>query len=169
MADEPDMDAPVTRRELRDELAKYPTRTELHEALATWGGALEERIVTRITAHTTAEITKQITASEERMTARMGTEIARHVAASEERMSAEIARHVTASEGRMSAEIARHVTASEERIRADMHACFEPHDGVPERVTNLEQLVPRVERLEAKVFAPRRSSRPTKRRAAKRR
>jgi hypothetical protein len=149
----------------------------LHEALATWAGALEERIVTRITAHTTAEITKHVTASEERMTARMSTEIARHVTASEERMTArmstESARHVTASEermtARMSTEIARHVTASEERIRADMHACFEPHDGVPERVTNLEQLVPRVERLEAKVFASRRSSRPTKRRVAKRR
>jgi hypothetical protein len=99
----------------------------------------------------------------------MTAEIARHVTAREERMTAEIARHVTASEERMTAEIARHVTASEERIRADMHACFEPHDGVPERVTSLEQLVPRVERLEAKVFAPRRSSRPTKRRVAKRR
>jgi hypothetical protein len=151
VADEPDMDAPVTRRELREELAKYPTRTELHEALATWAGALEERIVTRITAHTTAEITKHIAASEERMTARIGTEIA-------------------ASEERMTAEIARHVTASEERIRADMHACFEPHDDVPERVTKVEELVPRVERLEAKVFAPKRASRAPKRRtSAKRR
>jgi hypothetical protein len=50
-----------------------------------------------------------------------------------------------------------------------MRAVFEPLKDTAERVAKLEQLVPRLERLEAKVFAPRRSSRPTKRRAAKRR
>jgi len=79
-----DMDHPVTRRELREELANHPTRQELreelancptrkelHEALAVWGGALEERIVTRIMAHTTAEIARHVTASEERIRADM--------------------------------------------------------------------------------------------------
>ena len=83
-----DMDHPVTRRELREELANHPTRQELreelanhptrqelHEALAVWAGALEERIVTgvtaQITAHTTAEIARHMTASEERIRADM--------------------------------------------------------------------------------------------------
>ena len=42
-------------------------------------------------------------------------------------------------------------------MRDYMRALLEPHDGVPERVTKLEEeLVPRVERLEAQVFAPKR-------------
>lgn len=56
-------------------------------------------------------------------------------------------------------EIARHVTASEERIRAELRACFEPHNGVPERVAQLEDLVPRVEKLEERVFAAKRRRR----------
>jgi hypothetical protein len=56
-------------------------------------------------------------------------------------------------------EIARHVTASEERIRAEMRACFEPLNGVPERVARLEELIPRVEKLEQRVFAPKRRGR----------
>lgn len=59
----------------------------------------------------------------------------------------------------LTGEIARHVTASEERIRAEMRACFEPHNGVPERVTRLEELVPRVEKLEERVFAAKRRRR----------
>jgi hypothetical protein len=105
MTDE--MAHPVTRRELREELASYPTRKELHEALDIWARVLEDRLVIRINAHT-------------------------------------------------SSEIARHVTASDELIRADVRTMLEPHDGVPERVSGLEA---RVDRLEAKVLAPKRSRR----------
>ena len=163
MADEPEMDAPVTRRELREELANlptreelakyptrddlrqelanYPTRKELHEALDIWGTELERRITANVTANVTASVTANVTAN------------------------------VTASlSASLSAEMARQFQAYDERMRDYTRALLEPHDGVPERVTKIEQeLVPRVERLEAKVFAPKRSSRPTKRRAAKRR
>ncbi len=69
------------------------------------------------------------------------------------RVTAQVTVQVTAH---TSAEIARHVTASEERIRADMRAMLDPHHGVPDRVTGLEA---RVERLEAKVLAPKRARR----------
>jgi hypothetical protein len=74
-----------------------------------------------------------------------------------------------ASIDKFSADMASQFRAYEERMRDYMRAVFEPLKDTAERVAKLEQLVPRLERLEAKVFAPRRSSRPTKRRAAKRR
>lgn len=64
------------------------------------------------------------------------------------------------------ADFARWATTILETIRAEIRAAFEPHDDVPERVTKLEALPPRVERLEARVFAPKRETkraRPTKR------
>jgi hypothetical protein len=126
------MDAPVTRRELREELANYPTRKELHESLEAWAHVLIERMDKQ-----GAQITAQL--------------------------SAQLSAQMSAAFSVQNEEIARQFRASEERMRDFMRACLEPHDGVPERVTKLEELRPRVERLEAKVFAPKR------RRAAKRR
>jgi hypothetical protein len=60
--------------------------------------------------------------------------------------------------------MARQLQAYDERMRDYTRALLEPHDGVPERVTKLEELEPRVERLEAKVFAPKRRRRVAKRR-----
>jgi len=58
----------------------------------------------------------------------------------------------------ITAEMARQFQAYDERNRDYMRALLEPHDGVPERVTKLEEeLVPRVEKLEARVFASKRS------------
>lgn len=71
---------------------------------------------------------------------------------------------VTAS---INAEMARQIQASDERMRDYMGALLEPHDGVPERVTKLEELEPRVERLEARVFAPKPRRPPARRRARK--
>lgn len=130
MADELDMDAPVTRRELREELANYPTRAELHEALGIWAAEIERRVTVSVSAE---------------LSAQLGAQLSAHISA-------------------QNAEIARQFRASEERMRDFMRACLEPHDGVPERVTTLEELVPRVERLETKVFAPKRRRRPAKRR-----
>jgi hypothetical protein len=55
------MDAPVTRRELREELANYATRRELHEALDTWAGAIIDKITTQVTTQVTAQVTAQVT------------------------------------------------------------------------------------------------------------
>jgi hypothetical protein len=55
-----------------------------------------------------------------------------------------------------SADIASQFRAYEERMRDFLRALMDPHHGVPERVTGLEA---RVERLEAKVLAPKRSRR----------
>lgn len=84
MTDE--MDHPVTRRELREELASYPTRKELHEALEIWGGELENRLERKmlvIGEHIAAHVTAQVTAH-------TSAEIARHVTASEERIRADM-------------------------------------------------------------------------------
>jgi hypothetical protein len=106
MTEPPNMDEPVTRR-------------ELHEALGIWGGNLMARM-DRQAEVVTAQVTAQVTAA-------------------------------------MSVELARQIQASDERMRDYMRALLEPHDGVPERVTKLEEeLVPRVEKLEARAFSPKR-------------
>ena len=81
----------------------------------------------------------------------------------DERIDKKLAAALAAQSAQLTAqltgEIARHLTASEGRIRAEMRACFEPLNGVPERVARLEELVPRVEKLEQPVFAPKRRGR----------
>lgn len=77
----------------------------------------------------------------------------RIVELTDERIDKKLELALAGQSAQLTREIARHVTASEERIRAEMRACFEPHNGVPERVTRLEELVPRVEKLEQRVFA----------------
>lgn len=69
------------------------------------------------------------------------------------------------------ADFARWATTILETLRAEIRAVFEPHDDVPERVTKLEELPARVERLEARVFAPKRETkraRPAKRTSRRR-
>lgn len=74
MPDEPDMDAPVTRR-------------ELHRSLETWAGA----IIENLTATLTAKMQAMFDASERRLYA----EIARATSASAEALRAEIAAAAT--------------------------------------------------------------------------
>jgi hypothetical protein len=153
MTDE--MDQPVTRRELREELAmtrrefreelaNYPTRTELHEALEAWGNTIMDRMDKRMDVRFAAQSAQLTT----QLTAQLTTQLTTQLTAETARLSAHL-----------SHEIARHVTASEERLRSDMRAMLDPHHGVPERVTGLEA---RVDRLEAKVLAPKRRRRPTR-------
>jgi hypothetical protein len=75
----------------------------------------------------------------------------------EDRITEKVTEKVTANvTATLSVEMARQIQASEERMRDFMRALMDPHHGVPERVMGLEA---RVERLEAKVLAPKRSRR----------
>ena len=142
MADEPDMDAPVTRRELREELAKLPSREDLAK-------------------HPTREdLAKHPTREELREVLR--EEFANYPTRTE--LHETLGIWAAELERRISAEMARLFGAYDERMRDYTRALLEPHDRVPERVTKLEELEPRVERLEAKVFAPKRRRRVAKRR-----
>lgn len=66
-------------------------------------------------------------------------------------------------------DFARWATTILETVRAEIRAVFEPHDRVPARVAKLEALEPRVDRLEAHVFAPKRAKRARPKRASRRR
>ena len=59
---EPDMDAPVTRR-------------ELHEALGTWGGALKAELKTELKAEIIGEVKVLIEASEGRVIAELRAQV----------------------------------------------------------------------------------------------
>ena len=143
MTEPRNMDEPVTRR-------------ELHEALEIWGAELERRITANVTENVTANVTANVTSN-------LRASVAADVIAN---LTANVPGSLYTI---LSTEMARQLRASEERSRDFMRALFDPFRDHPKRLPTVEELVPRVERLEAKVFAPKRSSRPTKRRAAKRR
>ncbi len=124
--DDDDMDKPVTRRELREILADYPTKRDLREALAeypkrveleAWGGALNAKIDT-----TTARLDAKIDALGARVD-RLGVEL--------------------------SAELAQHTNRILDAVYAITGAVDEKYNDLP----------PRVLRLEAKVFPPKRQRR----------
>jgi hypothetical protein len=123
------MSTPVTRAELREELARYPTKAELHEALARsdatfdtkldlWGGALLARM---------AELETRLRVERRADLDRFGREL-----------RAEI--HL---------EFATQLRSFEEFTRSMIVAINEPYRDLPPRVT----------RLENKVFAPKRKRR----------
>jgi hypothetical protein len=85
--------------------------------------------------------------------AEMKTELRSEMSAIKKELRGEM----TDLRGQMSIDFGRWANTIIEALRADWRAQLEPHNGVPERVTKLEEeLVPRVERLEVRVFAPKR-------------
>jgi hypothetical protein len=79
MSNATDMSTPVTRSELREELKRFATKTDLE----VWGGALGERI-----AESHEKLSAKIAESHEKLSAK--------IAESHEKLSAELARHAKA-------------------------------------------------------------------------
>ena len=110
-----DMSTPVTRGELREELARFELRSEqleqkFDQKFELWGGALLARI----------------TESEQRMLAR--------ISESEQRMLARI----TESEQRLQTELGRHFRAAHEAMAAQISVIDEKYADLPGRVRRLE-------------------------------
>lgn len=112
------------------------TRGELHRSLETWAGAIEHKIVDRIGA----------------MLDRLETRLEQRFKAIDERF--------TAIDERFG-EVRALILNTEETLIARMDSMFDAHRDVPKRLSALEdlELKPRVEKLEAAVFAPRSRSR----------
>jgi hypothetical protein len=132
---EDDMDKPVTRRELREELADYPKRQELE----TWGGALNAKIdatASRLDAKIEAlgsRLDAKIDALRHDMTARFDAS----------------SREMAATFDALSLELARHANRILDSTREMVGVIDEKYNDLPRRVTTLE----------AKVFPPKRQRR----------
>jgi hypothetical protein len=122
------MSAPVTRGELRAELAQLETRFD--EKLELWGGALLARMDQRFEV-----VDQRFAALEQRFEQRF------------ERMAAWMTASMAASEQRLMAEMARHATAGQEYLSTQIAVVDQKYAGLPARV----------DRLETKVFKPRAS------------
>jgi hypothetical protein len=109
-----DMSTPVTRGELREELA------QLERKLESWGGALLARIQSG---------ERRIESSERRLLAR--------IESGEQRML----ERIDASEQRLLAELARHTRASSEDMSAQISVFDEKYADLPPRVSRLETKV----------------------------
>lgn len=118
------------------------TRGELHEALETWGGALEARINARNEPRFAA-IDRRFEAIDARF------------AAMQERMDARFD------------ELRALIMTTATMLIDRMNAMWDPVRDLPGRVAKIEdaQLPERVTKLEARVFAKRRASKTTRRRA----
>jgi hypothetical protein len=137
-----DMSTPVTRGELREELALLEQKIEqkleqkleqkFDQKLELWGGALLARIT---------ESDQRAKESEQRLLARI-TESEQRAIESEQRALA----RATESEQRMLTEIARHIRAANEAMIAQLSVIDEKYTDLPGRVR----------RLETKVFAAKR-------------
>ncbi len=110
MPDASDMSHPVTRAELREELAKHPTKAELALHLQGWA----DRLIDLFRAEMSAVRNDMRTLREE-----------------------------------LGAELARHVRAANEEMRDWTRAFDDRYKDLP----------PRVDKLETKVFAPKRRRR----------
>jgi len=125
-----DMSTPVTRSELREELAQLERKLEI------WGGALLARIQSgeqRIQSGQ-QRLLARIESGEQRLLAR--------IESGEHRML----ERIDASEQRLLAELARHTRASSEEMSAQISIIDEKY----------ADLLPRVSQLDTKVFAPKR-------------
>jgi cell division septum initiation protein DivIVA len=116
------MSTPVTRGELREELALLEQKIEqkFDQKLELWGGALLARIT---------ESDQRAKESEQRLLAR-ATE-------SEQRLLA----RATESEQRLLTEIARHIRAANEAMIAQLSVIDEKYADLPRRVRRLETKV----------------------------
>lgn len=114
------------------------TRGELHEALETWGGAIEARAEARFKA------------IDQRFEA-----VDRRFAAMQERMDARFD------------ELRALIMTTATMLIDRMNAMWDPIRDLPTRVSTIEdaKLPERVTKLEARVFAKRRASKSTRRRA----
>jgi hypothetical protein len=120
------MDAPVTRREIID-------------ALDNWAGAIIERVTTTLTTTLTTTFTTAMAAMEARLGLRI-TAMGEAMIAMEGGLRGEM----RAMEGRLMHELGRATRGSEEELTTRIKVVDEQYKDLP----------PRVQRLEAKVFAP---------------
>jgi hypothetical protein len=151
MSDE--VNAPVTRAELREELKNHPTRAELKAELDPIRDALKQHDLRFDAMMATmgemfAAIGQQIAAIGQRlvgMEQRMvGTE--QRMGAMEKGMGAmeqRIGQQMVAMEQRLTDELRRHTSSSADASRSELAVVDDKYKDLPERVT----------KLEAKVFA----------------
>ena len=136
--DTTDMATPVTRGEMRAELVQFEARFD--QKLEMWGGALLERIKA-----SEQGLIERIKASEHRLIERIKASeqcLIERIKASEQRLI----ERIDDSERRLLTELARHTRASHEEMSTQVSVIDEKYADLP----------PRVRRLEAEVFAPRR-------------
>ena len=112
------MNEPVTRAELREELAKLAT----HFALEMWIGALREQLIADA-----QQREDRLKADAQQGEDRLKADAQQR----EERITSTITKHV-------STEIARHVGAVLERTRTEIGAVDEKYRDVPPRLANVE-------------------------------
>jgi exonuclease VII large subunit len=122
-----DMSTPVTRGELRAELAQFEIRFD--QKLEHWGGALlariesgEQRMLKRMFEH--------MDSSEQRMLAR--------IESGEQRMLKRMFEHMDSSEQRMLTDLSRHANAIQEAMSAQISVIDEKYTDLPARVSWLE-------------------------------
>lgn len=129
MVDATDMSTPVTRGELREELEQRLAHLATKAELEIWGGALLARIQSGEQG-----LMARIESGEQRLMAR--------IESGEQRLI----ERIDASEQRMLAELARFTRATYEDMSTQISVIDEKYADLP----------PRVNRLETKVFAPKR-------------
>lgn len=128
--DPPDMSHPVTRAELREELASYPTREELRETLRTELASYPTRAELRETLRT--ELAAYATKADLEVWA--GAIIAR----TDEHLERRLDERLSVFERRVGAEIAHQIRAAYELFRTDIRALDDKYNGLPPRVDRLE-------------------------------
>jgi hypothetical protein len=133
--DPSDMESPVTRRELREELQGFATKRDL-EAFATKRD-LEAFATKRDLEGWAHQLDRMWDA----------------------KLAVILDTRFESFRRTLEADFARYAKVFLEEMRSFVRTMLEPHQDVPARVTTLEELPPRVAKLEAKVFAPRRKRR----------
>ena len=119
----------ATKAELREEVAKLATKAELHSALEIWAGALREEL--KADAQQREErMTATITAT---TTATITATITAATASMTATITANIAEHV-------STELARHVGAFKEHTQTQISVIDDKYQDVPPRLANVEAL-----------------------------
>jgi len=152
---------PVTRKELREELAVM--RSEVREDLAALEvkfdgklsmlvGALLDAIKQsgeRLTRELGERLTRELGASEQRMMLELGASEQRmmlELGASEQRMKLELG----ATEQRLMRELGRHTRSSTEELTARIAVIDDKYKDLPARVTRLEAITPAPKRRSPK-------------------
>ncbi len=174
MTEPADMSHPVTRVELREELATYPTRAELREELATYPTreelreTLREELATYPTREELRETLREELAkypTREELRETLRGELAKYP--TREELHHELAGFATKADlelwgsaimERTSAEIRTEVRAIKTDVQQVVQAALEQFQSYVRTSTEPYQDLPgRVTRLEAKVFPPRRA------------
>ena len=141
---------PVTRKELREELAVM--RSEVREDLA----ALEVKFDGKLSMLVGA-LLDAIKQSGERLTRELGERLTRELGASEQRMMLELGAseqrmklELGATERRLMRELGRHTRSSTEELTARIAVIDDKYKDLPARVTRLEAITPAPKRRSPK-------------------